>query len=90
MYKEILELEIYCDEIGVETRKEEILDGYVLNFNNGGDVVQHQGSYGSKVGCVEFGYTGFETIDFYATPLKDAKDFVLKHKDELNEVTENE
>ena len=88
MYKEILELEKYCDDIGVETRKETLLDGYVLRFNNGGDVVQHQGSYGGKAGCVEFGYTGFEEVDFKATLLEKAKEFVAEHKYELNEVAE--
>jgi hypothetical protein len=90
MYKEILELEEYCNEIGVAVRKETLYDGYILRFNNSGDVIQHSGSYGCRCGCVEFGYTNHETIDFYATPLKAAKVFIFKHKDELNKVREGE
>lgn len=87
MYKEILELEKYCNNIGVVVRKETNFDGYTLRFNNGGDVIQCTGSYGSRHGCVEFGYTGFETVDFKATPLEKAKQFVAEHGYELNEVT---
>ncbi len=83
MYEEILELEKYCNKIGVVTEKVGLLDGWCLYFNNGGDVVQHSGSYGSKNGCVEFGYTGF-TLDFKAMSLKDAKGFVRHRKDSLN------
>lgn len=84
MYKEILELAEYCEKIGVEIEKENFIDGYALRFKNGGDVVQHRGSYGSKSGCVEFGYTGFPRTDFHTTPLKEAKAFVKRHKDKLN------
>ena len=84
MYKEILELEKFCEKIGVETHKEELFDGYVLKFNNGSDVIQHGGSYGHNIGCVEFGYTGVESRDFCATPLEKAKDFVHKYKRKLN------
>ena len=84
MYNEILELEMYCKEIGVKVKKERLIDGYVLKFKNGGDVVQHIGSYGSRSGCVEFGYTGFTSTDFKATPLKNAKAFVKRNKDKLN------
>lgn len=59
MYKEILELAKFCEENGIEIVQGELLDGYGLRFNNGGDVVQHMGSYGNSRGCVEFGYTGF-------------------------------
>lgn len=83
MYEEILELEKFCSEIGVDTEKIPLLDGYCLKFNNGGDVIQHSGSYGSKNGCVEFGYTGF-TIDFKAIPLKAAKDFIKRKKNSFN------
>lgn len=90
MYKEILELEKYCNEIGVECKGEKHFDGYVLRFNNGGDVIQCTGSYGSRHGCVEFGYTGYEGMDFKACTLENAKAFVELAKDKLNEVTENE
>lgn len=59
MYDEILKLEQYCKRIGVKVKKERLYEGWALRFNNGGDVVQHRGSYGSRCGCVEFGYTGF-------------------------------
>lgn len=83
MYKEIIELKDYCEKIGVVVREENLFDGWILRFNNGGDVVQHFGSYGSHNGCVEFGYTGFY-LDFQATPLKNAKAFVKRNKEKLN------
>ena len=90
MYNEILELEEYCKKIGVIVHKETFLDGYCLKFNNGGDVVQHRGSYGCNCGCVEFGYTGFKKTDFKATTLPCAKSFIYRHRTELNEATGNE
>ncbi len=83
MYKEILELKDYCDKIGVAVKQERLIDGYALRFNNGGDVVQHMGSYGNDAGCVEFGFTNLG-LDFCATPLKHAKEFVKRNKDKLN------
>ena len=84
MYKEILELKKYCNKIGVNCSYERLLDGFAIRFKNGGDVVQHFGSYGSESGCVEFGYTGFKRTDFHATPLKKAKEFVKRNKYKLN------
>ena len=83
MYDEILELEQYCAEVGVKTTREKILDGYCLRFAVG-DVVQHSASYGSNVGCVEFGYTGFEKVDFEATNLINAKKFIKQNRSVLN------
>lgn len=85
MYKEILELAKFCEENGIEIVQGELLDGYGLRFNNGGDVVQHMGSYGNSRGCVEFGYTGFSEVDFTATPLEKAKEFLKANKDTLNQ-----
>lgn len=84
MYNEILELEKYCNEIGVKTRKISYFGGWALYFQKG-DVIQHRGSYGNNAGCVEFGYTGFEEVDFKATTLENAKEFVKTNKDILNE-----
>ena len=83
MYKEILELKDYCDKIGVVAKKQRLYDGYALRFENGGDVIQHSGSYGHAAGCVEFGGTN-SRIDYCATSLKNAKAFVRRNKDKLN------
>lgn len=81
-YKEILALERFCLEIGIAVEKESFLDGWALRFKNGGDVVQHGGSGGSKRGCVEFAVG--RRIDFSATGIEKAKKFVEEYKDELN------
>lgn len=83
-YKEILKLADFCNENGIEYQTHNFLGGTALRFNNGGDVVQNIGSYGSSSGAVEFGYTGFQEVDFKATTLEKAKEFILAHKDELN------
>jgi hypothetical protein len=81
-YKEILELHKYCEKTGVECRLEKLYDGYALRFNNGGDFVQHKGSYGCDVGCVE---PAIECrLDYSAVPLKNAIELVRRHKDRLN------
>lgn len=82
-YNEIKELYDFCVENGIICTFEPLIDGYAVVFNNGSDAVQHKGSYGHGSGCVEFGYT-YEEIDFSATPLEGAKQFVLQHKDKLN------
>jgi hypothetical protein len=84
MYKEILVIEDYCKKNGVKIKKKKLFDGYVLRFNNGGDVAQHGGTYGSNQGCVEFGFTGFSFIDFNACNIQEALSFIELHKDELN------
>ena len=82
-YKEIKELHDFCVENGVNCDFEPFLDGYAIILERG-DVVQHQYSYGHGAGKVEFGFTGYEEVDFVATSLDDAKAFILAHKDELS------
>lgn len=53
MYNEIKELYDYCIEKGVKAAIAPLYDGYQILFERGGDFVQHNGSYGSKRGCVE-------------------------------------
>lgn len=81
-YKEILKLHKYCKKTGVECRLEKLYDGYALRFNNGGDFVQHHGSYGCNVGCVEPAIGS--RLDYSAVPLKNAIELVRRHKDRLN------
>lgn len=83
MYKEILELKKYCNEIGVICRYEKLFDGFAIRFNNGGDVVQHSGSYGNRIGCVEFAIGNYE--DYKAISLEKAKTLIRVWKDKLNE-----
>lgn len=82
-YKEIKKLYDFCMENGVNCIFEPLMDGSAICFAKG-DVVQHCGSYGNGCGMVEFGFTGYEEVDFVATSLTDAKKFILKHKDELS------
>ena len=81
-YKEIIELYEYCQKIGVEAEKTTLYDGFIIRFNNGGDVVQHFGSYGSDIGCVEFACDS--KIDYQSCSLDNAKRFVRRNKDKLN------
>lgn len=86
MYYEILAIESYCRQIGVETQRFENMGGYVLAFNNGSDVAQHRGTYGSKAGYVEFGYTGHKNYDIQGIDIYKALTFIKRHKDELNKL----
>lgn len=81
-YKEIRELHEYCLKIGVQSTISPMFDGYVICFNNGGDFVQHYGSYGCKCGCVEPAIGC--RLDYTAVELKNAKALVRYHKDRLN------
>lgn len=90
MYHEILAIENYCRQIGVKTQSIECMDGYVLRFNNGSDVAQHRGTYGSKAGYVEFGYTGYKNYDFQGIDIYKALTFIKRHKDELNKEAQDE
>lgn len=81
-YTEILELHEYCLKTGVEARLEPCWDGYAIRFNNGGDFVQHDGSYGCLSGCVEPAIGC--RLDYSAVDLKQAKALVKYHKDRLN------
>lgn len=82
-YGEIIELYGFCVANHINCEFVPFLDGHAINFEIG-DVVQHYGSYGSEAGKVEFGFTGYEDVDFIPTSLEDAKAFVLEHKDELS------
>ena len=82
-YNEIQELYDFCIENGINCKFESFLDGFAIIFERG-DVVQHYGSYGHARGMVEFGFTCYEEVDFVATSLTDAKEFILKHKDKLS------
>lgn len=85
-YKEILELQQYCEKIGVECKLENLFDGYAIRFNNGGDFIQHRGSYGCNAGCVEPAIGC--GLDYTAVALKNAKALVKYHKDKLNKLPE--
>ena len=82
-YGEIGELYDFSRRNGVHCTFERFMDGYCIKFNCGADAVQHKGSYGHNCGCVEFGYTHTD-IDFKATALEKAKQFVLENKELLN------
>lgn len=82
MYNEILELHEYCDKMGVKATISPMFDGYCIRFNNGGDFVQHFGSYGHNSGCVEPAIGC--RLDYTAVPLKNAKALVKRHKERLN------
>lgn len=81
-YKEIKELYEYCQKIGVEAEIATLYDGFIIRFNNGGDAVQHYGSYGGDSGCVEFACDS--KIDYQSCSLDNAKRFVRRNKDKLN------
>jgi hypothetical protein len=81
-YKKILKLHTYCEKTGVECHLEKLYDGYAIRFNNGGDFIQHKGSYGCNVGCVEPAIGS--RLDYSAVPLKNAIALVSRHKDKLN------
>jgi hypothetical protein len=83
MYQEIKELSKYCEKIGVKHIFESFLDGYAIRFNNGGDFVQHRGSYGNKFGCVEPAGVS-KRLDYTAVKLKNAKRLVKVYKNKLN------
>lgn len=81
-YSEIIKLHEYCVKIGVECVLQKMFDGYAIRFNNGGDFVQHYGSYGHDAGCVEPAIGS--RVDYTAVTLKNAKALVKRHKDKLN------
>lgn len=81
-YKEIKELFEFCEEIGIEATLEPLYDGFAIFFPNGGDFVQHGGSYGSHIGRVEPAI-GCQ-LDYTAVHLDKAKALVRDHKDRLN------
>ncbi len=85
-YREILKLHTYCEKTGIECRLEKLFDGYAIRFNNGGDFIQHHGSYGCEAGCVEPAIGS--RLDYTAVPLKNALALVRRHKDKLNKAAE--
>lgn len=58
-------------------------DGYQLRFPNGADVIQHQYSYGSQEGCVEFAGVD-DDIDYSAIDFKTALNILKVFHDELS------
>lgn len=84
IYNEILKLFEYCGKIGVDAEITRLQGGYLIRFRNGGDVIQHDYSYGSDKGYVEFCIGS--RVDFKAVPLKRAKLIVRKNKEKLNNV----
>lgn len=81
-YTEIQELYDYCIRIGINAHIEPMYDGYTIRFVGGGDFVQHSGSYGCNVGCVEPAIGC--RLDYAAVSLKNAKALVKYHKERLN------
>lgn len=54
MFNEIVKLYNWIiEEFGDVVEFGELWDGYKITFPNGADIVQHSGSYQSKLGCVE-------------------------------------
>lgn len=82
-YKEIQELYDFCVENGINCEFEPFIDGYAIILERG-DVVQHGSSRGNNCGKVEFGFTGYDEVDFVATSLNNAKAFILELKDKLS------
>lgn len=81
-YKEILELYYYCQRIGVHAEISEMFGGYCIRFLNGGDVIQHDGSYGRDSGCVEPAIGS--RLDYTAVSLEKAKALIRRNKKKLN------
>ena len=81
-YKEIFKLLLYCKKIGVNAELSSMFDGFCIRFKNGGDFIQHGGSYGCDCGCVE-PCIGCRS-DYTAVSLKKAKSLVYRHKKKLN------
>ena len=80
-YKEILELYGYCKKLSIPATLESLFDGFAIRFSNGGDFIQHRGSYGCDSGCVEPAIHC--RLDYSAVPLKTAKALVKYHKERL-------
>ena len=83
-YKEIIELYGYCQKIGVDADISPMLGGFCIRFKNGGDVIQHDCSYGRDCGCV--GPAIGSRLDYTGIPLKNAKALIRRYKDKLNGV----
>ena len=81
-YREIIELYDYCEKIGVHAKIKPMFGGFCILFENGGDVIQHDGSYGRDCGCVEPAIGS--RLDYTGIPLKNAKALIKRHKERLN------
>ena len=81
-YPEIKALFRYCYKKGIPCHITPIRDGYKITFPNGGDFVQHSGSYGANRGCVEPAIGC--RADYTAVPLKNARELVRRHKERLS------
>ena len=54
MFNEIVNLYNWIiEEFGDVVELANLWDGYKIIFPNGADIVQHSGSYQSRIGCVE-------------------------------------
>ena len=53
MYNEILEIAKVCKYHNISCELSDLWGGYKLLFDDGADIIQHSGSYGSAAGCVE-------------------------------------
>ena len=83
-YQEILLLADYWQKVlGGKCTISCLYDGYKLTFPNGADVIQHQYSYGSQEGCVEFAEVD-DDIDFSAIDFNTALNILRVFHDELS------
>jgi hypothetical protein len=83
-YKEIQLLAMFWhNDLKGECTLSRLWDGYKLTFPNGADVIQHQYSYGSQEGCVEFGGVD-DDIDFSAIDFETALNILKVFHDELS------
>ena len=81
-YKEIQEVYLFAKKLSIPAKIEPLFDGFAIIFENGqGDFVQHYGSYGSQVGCVEPAIGS--RLDYTAVELKNAKRLVKRNKERL-------
>ncbi len=81
-YREIIELYEYCKKTGVHAEITPMFNGFCIRFKNGGDVIQHDGSYGRDCGCVEPAIGS--RLDYTGIPLEKAKSLIRRHKEKLN------
>jgi hypothetical protein len=73
MFTEIIELYNWCVGHSIPCTIEKCWDGYKIEFPDKSDIVQHSGSYGSSIGCVE--PAGF-SISYDGVFLDVAKDLI--------------
>ena len=84
-YQEIQLLAMYWrNDLKGECELSKCWDGYKILFPNGADAVQHEHSYGSDVGCVEFAGVD-EDIDYSAIDFPTALNILKVFHDELSE-----